>query len=134
MAHTENYTDPDMIVRGSRWPPAEDLVTVAILNAGGWPVDVEDWEWFLHLSRSPRGDPSDLVLDANTVALAANTVTLTFFATAAQTLQLPHIRQGEPRMFYVDVRSVDPDEADETSFYDCVSGFAWVRNYAGEGA
>lgn len=133
MSHTENYTDPDVIIRGSRWPPAEDDVSVAILNSAGWPADADDWDWYMHISRSPRGDPSDLVLDADTVNLAANTITLTFHATAVQTLTLPHVQQGDPRQFYVDIRSVDGD-TDEVSFYDCVSGFAWVRNYAGEGS
>ena len=134
MAHTENYTDPDMIIRGSRWPPAADLVNVQITNPTGWPADADDWEWYLHLSRSPRGDPTDLILTADAVALVGLVIGLNFHATAVQTLTLRHVAQGEPRMFYVDIRSVDPDDDDETSFYDCVSGFAWVRNYAGEGA
>lgn len=133
MAHNENYTDPDMLIRGSRWPPAEDVVNVQITNPGGWPADADDWDWYLHLSRSPRGDPSDLVLDAVAVALVGNVIGLNFVATAVQTLTLRHVRQGEPRPFYVSIRSVDGD-TDEVSFYDCVSGIAWVRNYAGEGA
>lgn len=133
-SYAQNYTNPDVIIRGSRWPPAEDVVTVQITNTAGWPADADDWDWYLHISRSPRGDPSDLVLTAITVAILGNVLILTFFATDVQTLTLRHVAQGEPRMHYVSIRSTDPDDGDAASFYDCVSGFAWVRNYAGEGA
>ena len=121
----KDYTELDDIVRGSRWPPAEDVLTLEITNTGGWPGGADGWDWSLLLSRTRRGGAVDLELDAQSVSVAGNVLSATFFATDDETDSLP---AGKGR-YYVEVKS---DNAGDVSFYDCVAGTANVRDAAGE--
>ncbi len=115
------------VIRGSRWPVADDTFTVRITNSSGWPQDADQWTWEVLLSRATAGADADLTLTA-AASLDGNTMILTFHATPLQTDSLPGTGR---RRFYVDVRSTDG--AETVSYYDCVQGFAWVRDPAGQG-
>ena len=125
----QDYTDDGDIIRGSRWPPAEDVVTVSITNTGGWPAGAAAWDWSLLLSRTWRGGTVDLELDAQDVDIVGNVLSATFFATSAKTAALP---AGKGR-YAVEIKSDDGGDPASVSFYDCVAGTANVRNAAGEG-
>jgi len=113
------------IVRGSMWPPAEDPFTIELTNTNGWPAGADAWTWEVILSRIRAGGTADLVLTAS-ASVDGNVMTLEFNATGAETAGLP----GSGRTkFRVDVRS---DNAGETSYYDVLQGFAWVRDPVGE--
>ena len=125
----QDYTEDGDIIRGSRWPPAEDVLTVEITNTGGWPAGADGWIWSLALSRTARGGTPDVELTADSADVAGNVLTLTFHATSAETAALP---AGKGR-FYVEVKSDDGDDPAVVSYYDCVAGTANVRDAAGEG-
>ena len=115
------------IVRGSRWPPANDPFTIEITNTNGWPVGADSWTWEVLLSRAVAGSTPDLTLTAS-AGLDGNVLTLTFNATPAETAALPG---GGRTKFYVDVRSTDGSGV--VSYYDVVQGYAWARDPAGQG-
>jgi len=122
-----NYTQDAWgdAVRGSRWPPAADPFTIRITNTGGWPAGADEWTWEVLLSRATAGGTPELVLTAS-AEVAGDVLTLTFSALPTQTAALP----GNGRVrFLVDVRSTDG--AGVVSYYDCVHGFAWVRDSVG---
>jgi len=115
------------VVRGSSWPPANDPFTIKITNTNGWPDGADGWTWEVLLSRALAGATPDVTLTAS-AELSGNVMSLTFQATPVQTAALPG--SGRTR-FYVDVRSIDGSAV--ASYYDCVHGFAWVRDAVGQG-
>jgi len=123
----QDYTPDSSIVRGSRWPPAGDVLTVEITNTGGWAAGADGWTWSLCLSRTRRGGTPDLEIEADSAALNGTVMTLTFTATSAETAALP---AGKGR-FNVEIKS--DDGAGAVSYYDCVAGTASVRDSDGEG-
>lgn len=130
----KDYTYSGEIVRGSRWPPAEDVLIIEITNEAGWPGDVESWLWELVLSRNLSGGAEDLAIEADSVVLAETILTLNFHIEAEDTEDLP----AAGGAFKVDVRSNDGTESAPGTvglcYYPCVAGTAKVRNPAGEGA
>jgi hypothetical protein len=131
----QDYTaGPGEIIRGSRWPAADESLLVILTKVNGWPAGSDDWTWELLLSHSARGGDPDLAVEAETATVSGEgdtVMTLEFSLTAAETASLP----GEGRQeFHVDVRSTDDGEAPVVCYYDCVQGTAWVRDPAGEGA
>jgi hypothetical protein len=124
---SQDYTANADIVRGSRWPPADDNITIQITKSSGWPASADSWTWTMVLSRTTRGGTADLEIEADSASVDGNVLTLTFHATSAETAALP---AGKGR-YYVEVKS--DDGADGVSYYDCVAGTANVRDAAGEG-
>jgi len=122
----ENYTGNGSIVRGSRWPPADDSLTVTLTKSSGWPDGADSWTWSLLLSRTWAGGDADLTLTADSVTIDGDELTATFHATPAETAALP----GAGRTTYrVDLKS--DDGAGDVSYYDVVQGEADVRDYSG---
>ena len=135
----QDYTQDGDIIRGSRWPAADEVLTIQLTKASGWPADADEWTWELCLSRTLRGGAPDLVLEASNVFVSDEILQCTFYATPAQTAALPGTGRTQ---FYVDLRSTETPgttttpapgaSVDIVSYYDCVHGVAWVRNPAGE--
>jgi len=122
----KDYTAEGIIVRGSRWPAVNVMKPVRITNAAGWPEGADKWTWQLSLSRTKRGGTPDLVLDAAAAILDVKTMILNFFATPAETANLP-CSEGK---LHVEITS---DDGVDVNYYDCVAGTAKVRSAAGEG-
>jgi len=124
-----DYTpaSPGDIIRGSRWPPAEDYCEVRIENEGGWPAGADGWDWDMLLSRTQRGGTPDLTLDAEHVSLDGDWIIARFHADDSETATLPATRG----LFFVEIKSTDGGGG--VHFYDVVAGTAQVRNAAGEG-
>lgn len=123
----KNLTEEYEIVRGGRWPPAEDYAEFTILNVGGWPVGADGWTWQLCLSRVLRGGTPDLTLDAEYADLTGNVITARFHATAAETAALPG---AAAQTFYADIKSTN---GAVVSYYDIVQCTARVRSAPGPG-
>ncbi len=122
-----NYTAMGAIVRGSRWPPANDNLTVRVTKSSGWPAGSNSWIWELLLSRSLSGGISDLTLTGSNKSITDNILSMDFYATPAQTAAL----EGSPDMiFRVELKS---NNSGEISYYASLQGSARVRDYAGEG-
>lgn len=117
------------IVRGGRWPAADDSLSVVVEKSSGWPAAAATtWTWKLLFSRTEKGGSADLELTASAAEISDTTITLTFAATPAQTAQL----SGAGKItFHVDLQSTDADGI--VSYYPTVAGTAAVRDATGQG-
>jgi len=116
------------MVRGARYPPGDDPVTVTITKPSGWPVLAPLWTWELLISRTLRDGTPDLTIASASAAVVGTVMTLTFVGTPAETATAP---DSTKPCFNVDVRSTDG--AGVPSIWKCVRGTVNVRDYAGEG-
>ncbi len=115
----KNYTAAEPIIRGSRWPPGEDVLTMVITKSTNWPADADTWTWTLAFAE--RGDDSaDAELEAASVSVSDAVLTLTFSMTGAQSAALP----GSGKVILrVELVSVD---GAVTSYYYDMTGEATV--------
>lgn len=133
-----NYTEtptgiPVEVVRGSRWPPGDDDLSIKLIKSSGWPAAAHDgtWTWTLSFHQELKGGTPDMVLTSITASLDGVDLVLTFRALPADTAAL----SGEARKkFYVDLESNDGGAGGGVdSYYDQAQGYAWVRDWAGPG-
>lgn len=128
-----NYTeDTGEIVRGGAWPPTapHDVIEVKITKSNEWAAGADGWVWEMIISRGIRGSTPDLVLIATDCSVDGKVVTLTFFATAAQTAEL----QAGSTEFNVDIRSTEAGDPAIPSYYDPAQGTVQVRDPVGQGS
>ena len=130
-----DYTDDTgPIVRGGRWPPVDGVVTVVLIRtengiALNWPVGSELWQWQMLISRHQYGGPTDLTLTALTVTRAAHIMTLTFWASTAQTSTLPG---RDRRRFFVQIKSRNAPLGGIYAYFGAANGRAAVECYVAE--
>ncbi len=125
---TRNFTPDGDIVRGGRWPPADDSISVTVTKSSGWPVGAGAWTWKLRLSRQRAGGAADLELTSDGAEIDGSDIVLTFHATSAQTAALPGA--GRTKLA---VQLYSDDGAGVVSQYPPGAAYAYVSDPAGEG-
>jgi hypothetical protein len=123
----KDYTTVGSIIRGSRWPPADLVLTIILTKTDNWGEAAEGWLWEFLLSRHQMGGTPDISTTAVTAIVESNVITLTFRLHPEDTELIPAFLDR----VHVDLRSTD--EANVITYYDCVAGTADVRSGAGEG-
>jgi hypothetical protein len=116
----KNYTADEPIIRGSKWPPADDVVTVTVTKGSGWPGGSDSWTW--ELAFATRGGTSVLDATSASAGISGNDMVLTFSLTVAQTALLVG---GKPATYKVELKSTN---GAVVSYYDDLAGEARVRD------
>lgn len=83
----KKYTEEEPIIRGSRWPPGEDDVTLTVTHPSGWPADADTWTWELRVAQN-NADEVDVTLEASSASIDGNDITLLFHATPTNTADI----------------------------------------------
>ena len=83
MAITVSGTLPK-ITASRRWP-ADGSLTISVDYEDGAPVGCASWKWYLRVSLNKRGSTPLMSTEADSSVLTADTLELTFQATAIET-------------------------------------------------
>ncbi len=118
----KNYTSAEPVVRGSRWPPGEDVLTLVITKSTNWPADADTWTWKLLFAEqgAAAGATPEVELTAASASVSSAVITLTFFMTVAQSAVLTGEGKAVKR-----VELVSEDGAVVSYYYD-MTGLATV--------